>query len=111
MEQVQEDMAEMREQLTAQINGQMTRFLEVITNVTRGQEELRALVEIPREEQGQHELQFEDISVGQPCQIIVMNPFVANNHDPRTMLTNILFHHHLLLNNHTSSWGMLNRML
>lgn len=61
----------------------MTRFMEVITNVSRGQEELRALVERTREEQGQHELQFEDVSVGQPRQNPVVNPFGANHHDPQ----------------------------
>src|SRR4051812_38076116 len=37
MEQIQEQMAEMRAQLTEQMNAQMAQFMEALTNVTKGQ--------------------------------------------------------------------------
>lgn len=81
MEQIQADMAEMRDQITTQMNAQMTRFMEVITNVTKGQEELRALVEKTREEQGQHELLSDDFSAGQTLQNPIENPFGTDTPD------------------------------
>ncbi|XP_058775543.1 uncharacterized protein LOC131649802 [Vicia villosa] len=48
MEQIQEPMAEMRAQLTKQMNAQMAQFMEELANVTRGQEDLRVLVENSR---------------------------------------------------------------
>ena len=49
MEQIQAEMAEMRTQLTNQMNAQMAQFMEALTNVTRGQQELRNFVENPRQ--------------------------------------------------------------
>ena len=57
MEQLQEDMAAMK--------AQMTQFMEVITNMNQGQQELRALVERARSEEGRRN-PFDDASVGQP---------------------------------------------
>ena len=41
MDQVQAEMAEMRTQLTNQMNTQMTQFMKALTNATKGQQELR----------------------------------------------------------------------
>ncbi|XP_058784596.1 uncharacterized protein LOC131659422 [Vicia villosa] len=72
MEQIQEQMAEMRAQLTEQMNTQMTQFMEALANVTRGQEDLRVLVENSRRTEndgGQYGL-YDDVS-GR----------IENNHD------------------------------
>ena len=69
MEQIQAELADMRTQMT----NQMPQFMEVITNMTRNQEELRALVEQPRVARAGGELMFEDISVGQPCPNVDLN--------------------------------------
>lgn len=54
MEQIQADIAEMKEQMAAQMAAQMeaqtNRFMEILANVTKGKEDLRALVEKTREE-------------------------------------------------------------
>src|ERR1044072_4871622 len=62
MEQLQADMAAMK----AQMEAQMTQFMEVITNMNQGQQELRALVERSRLEDDRCNL-FDDASMGQPC--------------------------------------------
>src|ERR1043165_4660146 len=59
MEQLQADMAAMK----AQMEAQMTQFMEVITNMNQGQQELRALVERSRLEDGRRN-QFDDAYVG-----------------------------------------------
>ncbi|XP_058729317.1 uncharacterized protein LOC131601500 isoform X2 [Vicia villosa] len=72
MEQIQEQMAEMRAQLMEQMNTQMTQFMEALANVTRGQEDLRVLVENSRRTEnvgGQYGL-YDDVS-GR----------IENNHD------------------------------
>ena len=69
MEQIQAELADMRTKMT----NQMTQFMEVITTMTRNQEELRALVEQPRVARAGGELMFEDISVGQPRPNVDMN--------------------------------------
>lgn len=69
MDQIQANIDEMRNQMDAR----MTQFVEAITNVTRNQEELRALVERPHVENEQPELMFEDVSVGQPRPNVAMN--------------------------------------
>lgn len=61
MEQVQADMAEIRNQLTAQMNAHMAQFMEALANVAKGQEELRALVENSRRNDNDVGL-FDDIS-------------------------------------------------
>src|ERR1051325_2205645 len=61
MEQLQADMAAMK----AQMEAQMAQFMEVITNMNQGQQELRALVERTRSEDGRRN-PFDDASVGQP---------------------------------------------
>src|ERR1043165_10156098 len=61
MEQLQADMAAMK----AQMEVQMTQFMEVVTNMNQGQQELRALVERTRSEDGRRN-PFDDASVGQP---------------------------------------------
>ncbi|XP_058732596.1 uncharacterized protein LOC131604125 [Vicia villosa] len=57
-------MAEMRAQLAEQMNAQMTQFMEALANVTRGQEDLRVLVENSRrtENDGQQYGLFDDVS-------------------------------------------------
>ena len=60
MEQLQADMAAMK----AQMEAQMTQFMEVITNMNQGQQELRALVERSHPEDN-HRNPFDDASVGQ----------------------------------------------
>lgn len=69
MEQLQAELAEMK----AQMDARMTQFMTVIENMSRGQEELRALVERSAEEK--YGFDFEDISAGQtrPDQAVV-NP-------------------------------------
>src|SRR3954462_4355406 len=63
MEQIQEQMAEMRVQLTEQINAQMAQFMEALVNVTKGQDDLRVLVENSRRvENGGHSRLFDDVS-------------------------------------------------
>ncbi|XP_058722923.1 uncharacterized protein LOC131594738 [Vicia villosa] len=63
MEQIQEQMAEMRAQLTEQMNAQMAQFMEALTNVTKGQDDLRVLVENSRRvENGGHSRLFDDVS-------------------------------------------------
>lgn len=64
------------------MDARMAQFVEVITNVTRNQEELRALVERPRVENERPELMFEDVSVGQPRPNVSMNFFGPNINDP-----------------------------
>lgn len=60
MEQVQADIETLKNQMATQ----MTQFMEAITAMNRGQEELRALIERPR---GNHlDFEYDDISVGQP---------------------------------------------
>src|ERR1043165_237646 len=61
MEQLQAEMAVMK----AQIEAQMTQFMEVITNMNQGQQELRALVERSHPEDDRRN-PFDDASVGQP---------------------------------------------
>src|ERR1051325_11464060 len=61
MEQIQEEVAAMK----AQMEAQMTHLMEVITNMNRGQQELRALVESCRTEDD-HRNPFDDASMGQP---------------------------------------------
>src|ERR1044072_7821161 len=61
MEQLQADMAAMK----VQMETQMAQFMEVITNMNQGQQELRALVERNRSENGRRN-PFDDASVGQP---------------------------------------------
>lgn len=69
MEQIQAELAEMR----AQMDAKMAQFMTVIENVSRGQAELRALVEKSTEER--FGFDFEDISVGQARQDqAVVNP-------------------------------------
>ncbi|XP_058782811.1 uncharacterized protein LOC131657417 [Vicia villosa] len=56
-------MAEMRAQLTEQMNAQMAQFMEALTNVTKGQDDLRVLVENSRRvENGEHQGPFDDVS-------------------------------------------------
>lgn len=55
------------------MDARMTQFVEVISNVTRNQEELRALMERPQVETKQPELMFEDVFVGQPLPNVAMN--------------------------------------
>lgn len=76
MEQLQAELAKMK----AQMDAKMTQFMTVIENVSRGQAELRALVEKFAEEK--YGFDFEDISVGQtrPDQVVV-NP--DGNQHPR----------------------------
>lgn len=65
MEQVQADLAKMR----TQVDTKMAQFMEVITNLARGQQKLRALIERPRVVQNENEhpkFMFEDIFVGKP---------------------------------------------
>lgn len=62
-------MVEMRNQFAAQMNAQMTQFMEVLTKVPRGQEELRNLVENSRRDDNDGGL-FDDVS----CRI-------ENNHN------------------------------
>src|ERR1044072_7975090 len=61
MEQLQAGMDAMK----AQIEAQRTQFMEVITNMKQGQQELRALVERTQSEEGRRN-PFDDASVGQP---------------------------------------------
>src|ERR1043165_9629213 len=61
MEQLQAKVAAMK----AQMEAQMTQFMEVITNMNRGQQELRALVERSHPEDDRRN-PFDDASVGQP---------------------------------------------
>lgn len=65
MEQVQADIVEIKAQITAQVEAQTARFMEVLANMTKGQEELRALVEKTHEEQRREGLLSENYSVGQ----------------------------------------------
>lgn len=44
MEQAQASMEEMKAQMAAQMEEQTNRFMEVLASVTKGQEDLRALV-------------------------------------------------------------------
>lgn len=74
MDQIQANIEEMRNQMDVR----MAQFVEVITNVTRNQEELRALMERPHVENEQPELIFEDVSVGRPCPNVALN-FVGPN--------------------------------
>lgn len=69
MDQFQANLEEMRNQMDAR----MAQFMEVITNVSRNQEELRALVERPLVETERPELMFEDVSMGQPRPNIAVN--------------------------------------
>ncbi|XP_058725809.1 uncharacterized protein LOC131597113 [Vicia villosa] len=63
MEQIQEQMAQMRAQLTEQMNAQMAQFMEALTNVTKGQDDLRVLVENSRRvDNGGHSRLFDDVS-------------------------------------------------
>ncbi|XP_058764275.1 uncharacterized protein LOC131637689 [Vicia villosa] len=64
MEQIQEQMAEMRTQLTEQMNAHMAQFMEALANVTRGQEDLQVLVENSRrtENDGQQYGLYDDVS-------------------------------------------------
>ncbi|XP_058764272.1 uncharacterized protein LOC131637685 [Vicia villosa] len=64
MEQIQEKMAEMQTQLTEQMNVHMIQFMEALANITRGQEDLRVLVENARrtENDGQQYGLFDDVS-------------------------------------------------
>src|SRR4051812_5905229 len=63
MEQIQEQLAEMRAQLREQINAQMAQFMEALVNVTKGQDDLRVLVENSRRvENGGHSRLFADAS-------------------------------------------------
>ncbi|XP_058759650.1 uncharacterized protein LOC131632957 [Vicia villosa] len=63
MEQIPEQMAEMRAQLTEQMNAQMAQFMEALTNVTKGQDDLRVLIENSRRnENGGHRGLFDDVS-------------------------------------------------
>ncbi|XP_058752438.1 uncharacterized protein LOC131625608 [Vicia villosa] len=56
-------MAEMIAQLTEQMNAQMAQFMEALTNVTKGQDDLRVLVENSRRvENGGHSRLFDDVS-------------------------------------------------
>ncbi|XP_058785835.1 uncharacterized protein LOC131660590 [Vicia villosa] len=56
-------MVEMRAQLTEQMNAQMVQFMEALTNVTKGQDDLRVLVENSRRnENGGHPGLFDDVS-------------------------------------------------
>src|SRR4051812_20321927 len=65
-------MAEMRAQLTEQMNAQMAQFMEALTNVTKGQDDLRVLVENSRRvENGGHPGLLDDVS-GR----------IDNHHDP-----------------------------
>lgn len=76
MEQLQAELAEMR----AQMDARMAQFMMVIKNVSRGQEELRALVERSTEEK--YGFDFEDISAGQSRpDLDVVNP--DGNQHPR----------------------------
>lgn len=79
MDQIQANIDEMRNRMDAR----MAQSVEAITNVTRDQEELTALVERPRVENERHELMFKDVYVGQPCPNIVMNFDGPNFNDPR----------------------------
>lgn len=69
MEQIQADIAKMKEQMAAQMAAQMEAqtnwFMEILANVTKGQEDLRALVEKTREEQRHEGLLSENYSAGQ----------------------------------------------
>src|SRR3954467_13547193 len=63
MEQIQEQMAEMRAQLTEEMNAQMAQFMEALANVTKRQDDLRVLVENSRRvENGGHTRLFDDVS-------------------------------------------------
>lgn len=59
MEQVQADIKILKNQTATQ----MTQFMEAITAMNRGQEELRALIERPRG--NRLHLEYDDIFVGQ----------------------------------------------
>ena len=75
MEQLQADMAAMK----AQMEAQMAQFMEVITNMNQGQQELRALVERTRSEDGRRN-QFDDASVGQPRVEVNIADLGVNDH-------------------------------
>lgn len=78
MEQIQADIAEMKAQMAAHMAARMeeqtNRFMEVLANVTKNQEDLRALVEKTREEQRRGGLLSENYSVGQFLQDLVDSP-------------------------------------
>lgn len=77
MEQIQVDLKGMR----TQVDTRVAQFIEVITNLALGQEELRALVKIPRVVQNENEhpeFMFEYISMGKPCPNATVN--LPNQH-------------------------------
>lgn len=74
MEQAQASIEEMKAQMAAQMEKQTNRFMEVLANVTKGQEDLRALVEKTREEQRRGGLLSENYSAGQFLHDLVDNP-------------------------------------
>lgn len=105
MEQIQDDIVDIRNQMDTI----MTRFMGVITNLSRGQEELRALLERSRGVQNENEhpeFMFEDIYVGQPRPNATMNfPNLNINDEHANGYRNVIcnqglhcnqghFHHH-----------------
>lgn len=74
MEQAQARMEEMKAQMAAQMEEQTNRFMEVLASVTKGQEDLRALVEKTREEQRRGGLLSENYSASQFLQDLVGSP-------------------------------------
>ncbi|KAI5404290.1 hypothetical protein KIW84_051442 [Lathyrus oleraceus] len=59
--------------MRSQMDARMAQFVEAITNVTRNQEELKALVKRPCVENERPELMFEDVSVGKPRPNVAVN--------------------------------------
>src|ERR1044072_1076037 len=65
--------------MKAQMDAQMAQFMEVITKMNQGQQELRALVERTRSEDGRRN-QFDDASVGQPRVEVNIDDLGVNDH-------------------------------